>query len=110
VPLSGVLPMCDSSRSLLTINSEFVYQTNSVNHSARVTESTKFCVKSESATMDPKAGSVTQIESVSVSTRTQCGDPQTVDEENIVVMVKSYSPVRDIEDEEIKVEYLNYEK
>jgi hypothetical protein len=108
VPLSGVLPMCDSSRSLLTINSEFVYQTNSVNHSARVTESTKFCVKSESATMDPKAGSVTQVESVSVST--QCGDPQTVDEENIVVMVKSYSPVRDIEDEEIKVEYLNYEK
>lgn len=53
--------------------------------------------------MDPKAGSVTQVESVSVST--QCGDPQTVDEENIVVMVKSYSPVRDIEDEEIKVEY-----
>jgi RluA family pseudouridine synthase len=104
VPLSGVLPMCDSSRSLLTINSEFVYQTNSVNHSARVTESTKFCVKSESATMDPKAGSVTQIESVSVST--QCGDPQTVDEENIVVMVKSYSPVRDIEDEEIKTEAL----
>jgi hypothetical protein len=96
--------MCDSSRSLLTINSEFVYQTNSVNHSARVTESTKFCVKSESATMDPKAGSVTQVESVSVST--QCGDPQTVDEENIVVMVKSYSPVRDIEDEEIKTEAL----
>lgn len=39
-----------------------------------------------------------------VSVHTQCGDALTVDEENIVVMVKSFSPVREIiEDDEMKV-------
>ncbi|EFA03992.2 hypothetical protein TcasGA2_TC014141 [Tribolium castaneum] len=30
------------------------------------------------------------------SVHTQCGDALTVDEENIVVMLKSYSPVREL--------------
>src|SRR5699024_7410559 len=32
---------------------------------------------------------------------TQCGDLLTVDEENIVVMVKSYSPVRSLEEQKV---------